>query len=79
MFLRNSVASEFGDCVGMALSPTDREVSTRQDKMQLSEFASTKATARVSVTLLRHVLVGLLIALFAIFMCWHSVRSYQIH
>jgi len=34
--------------------------------MQLSEVTSTKVTARVSVTLLPHVLVGLLIALFAI-------------
>lgn len=34
--------------------------------MQLSEVTRTKTSARVSVTLLRHVLVGLLIALFAI-------------
>ena len=40
--------------------------STRQDKIQLSEVASAKTSARVSVTLLAHVLLGLLIALFVI-------------
>lgn len=51
----------------MTYQSRTRVTSTRQDKIQLNQVASTKTSARVNVTLLTHVLVGLLTALFAIF------------
>lgn len=51
----------------MAYQSRTRVTSTRQDKIQLNQVDSTKTSARVNVTLLTHVLVGLLTALFAIF------------
>jgi hypothetical protein len=59
-----------------------RVASTRQDKIQLSEDDGARASARVSVTLLTHVLVGLLPAVFAIFMSvgiqWAPIRSINV-
>ena len=61
-FVRILDTVDFGDVL-----PIKKQVaSTRQDKIQFREVDGAKTSARVSVVLLTHVLVGLLTQVFAI-------------